>query len=235
MGKKTITTNRKTELGSKQKFLRLRDEELRSLTDAAYEKIKSAILQGKLPPNSRIGERQLSSEMGVSTTTIKRALGLLAVEGLVEIRPRKGTYVPEKVSHSPWEIILIRAALEGLAARFAAEKAESADLEALEQQLVRMKTCTQEGSLSAMVKANTEFHHLIHRIGRNPYITRLIQILHSFDLNFRRRALSDLEEAWRGYKEHLAVFQAIQARKAEEAEQLMKNHILRTYQQVSGE
>ncbi len=224
---------RKDELIAKARSLRLEQEELKSLTDTAYEKIKAAILKGVLPPGSRLAERQLSEEMGVSTTTVKRALGLLAMEGLLEIQPRRGTYVAQQASGNPRETMMVRAALEGLAARFAAEKANPEDIQSLEKQLKLMESRTEKGSLASLVQANTEFHYKVHRIGRNPYIMRLIDILRSFDISFRRKALSDKEEAWKGFTEHKAVFEAIRTHQEEEAEHLMREHILRSYDEVS--
>lgn len=219
---------------AKKPSLQLSQEEIQSLTERSYEKIKQAILKGVLEPGSRISERKLAQEMGVSTTTIKRALGLLAVEGLLEIRSRRGTYVAFQPSSNPRETMLIRASLEGLASRFAAEKAKREDIDALEQQLRIMQLRTEKGSLSALVEANTDFHYLVHRIGRNPYIIRLIEILKSFDLNFRRKALSNKEEARRGFSEHQAVFEAIRNHDGELAERRMKEHIQRSYDHVTS-
>ena len=97
----------------KKELLHFSDDELKSLSDAAYEKIKAAIVAGELEAGGRIGERELSVRMGVSTTTVKRALHRLALEGLVEILPRKGTYVAEFFSSSMEENTRIRAYLEG--------------------------------------------------------------------------------------------------------------------------
>lgn len=128
---------------------------------------------------------------------------------------------------------MIRESLEGLAARFAAEKALDKDIDALERQLQVMELRTEKGPVGALVEANTEFHYQVHRIGKNPYIIRLIKILRSFDLNFRRKALSNKEEARRGLTEHRAVFEAIRAHHGEVAERRMKEHILRSYDQVT--
>ncbi len=208
--------------------LQFTDEELMSLSDAAYEKIKAAIVGGEIGPGSRISERELSIGMGVSTTTVKRALHRLSLEGVVEILPRKGTYVSEFFSSSMEENTIIRAYLEGLAARFAAEKADEPVLAGLREQIELMRERTEKGSLSKLAEANTRFHRLIHEAGRNPYIGRLIDVIRTFDLKFRQRALADREEAKRGFKEHYEVFSAISDGDGPRAEELMKKHILRT-------
>ena len=212
----------------KQSVLKFQKEDLISLTEAAYDKIRRAIILKELAPGSRISERVLSANMGVSTTTVKRALDKLSVEGLVEIHPRKGTYVVEFLSASMKENTIIRAYLEGLAARFAAEKAEADDIEKLRRQIDIMRESTEKGTLKKLVESNTRFHSLIHDAGKNPYVRRLIDVIRTFDLNFRGRALSDHAEAERGFQEHNGVFEAICAGDALLAEERMKKHILRT-------
>jgi DNA-binding GntR family transcriptional regulator len=211
-----------------EESLAFNKDELKSLTEAAYEKIKQAIVAGSFSPGSRLSERDLSERMKVSTTTVKRALGRLCVEGLVEISPRRGTFVAESFGASMKENAMIRASLEGLAARFAAEKAEAPDLEALSVQLEIMRLATEEGLPEKMVEANTLFHHLLHETAKNPYIKRLIEVLRLFDMKVRGRALSDPEEARRGLREHTRVFAAVRARDGELADRLMREHILRT-------
>ncbi len=204
-------------------------EELKSLTEAAYERLRKAIVEGELAPGSRIGERTLARNLGVSTTTVKRALSLLSIEGLVEIRPRRGTYVQDLRSRGMRENTRIRAHLEGLAARFAAEKGDEKDLAALRKQLELMERATEAGVVEKIVEANGGFHRLLQEAARNPYLIRMIDVIKSFDARFRNDSLRlDPEEARRGYREHLSVFRAVEARNMDMAETIMREHILRT-------
>ncbi len=201
---------------------------LKPLTDIVYEKLKSFIIVGNFAPGERISERKLSEHMGISTTTIKRALNRLSVEGLVEIRPRKGTYVSRFYLSSIEEIGLIRAALEGIAAKLAAEKVTEEELAELRQQIGFMELYTESRDLDKLIEANSGFHKMIREFARNLYMSRLIKIVHSFDITMRKRALTDPEEAIRGINEHRAIFQAIADRNGDFAEGLIKEHILRT-------
>jgi DNA-binding GntR family transcriptional regulator len=212
----------------RMKDLEIPSGDLKPLTDIAYEKIKSFIIIGNFAPGERISERTLSEHMGISTTTIKRALNRLSIEGLVEIRPRKGTYVSRFYLSSIEEIGIIRAALEGIAAKLAAAKATDDEIAVLRRQIGFMEMHTESGDLDKLVEANSGFHRMIREIAKNLYMSQLIKIVHSFDITVRRRALTDPEEAMRGINEHKAIFQAIADRNGGFAERLIKEHILRT-------
>jgi DNA-binding GntR family transcriptional regulator len=217
------------------KDLRIQAGDVRPLSDIVYEKLKYFIIVGNFAPGERISERKLSEHMGISTTTIKRALHRLNVEGLVEIRPRKGTYVSRFYLSSIEEIGIIRAALEGVTAKLAAAKVTDGELAELRRQIGFMEMHTESGDLDKLIEANSEFHRMIREIARNLYISQLIKIVHSFDNTVRRRALMDPEEAGRGINEHRAIFQAIADRNGDLAEGRIKEHILRTSQFVVRE
>jgi DNA-binding GntR family transcriptional regulator len=210
------------------KDLELQAGDLKPLTDIVYEKLKSSIIVGNFTPGERISERKLAEYMGISTTTIKRALNRLSVEGLVEIRPRKGTYVSRFYLSSIEEIGIIRAALEGIAAKLAATKITEEELAELRKQIGYMEMYTESGDLDKLIEANSGFHRMIRKFARNLYMSQLIKIVHSFDITVRRRALADPEEAKRGINEHRSIFQAIADRNGDFAEGLIKEHILRT-------
>ena len=164
------------------------------------------------------------------------ALPIFSVEGLVEILPRKGTYVADSFSRSMEENTVIRAHLEGLAARFAAEKAGEKDLKALKNQIELMRRATGSGVVDDIVAANGEFHRLIRETGRNPYLGRMIDVVRSFDIRFRNESHRlDQEESKRGFREHLSVFRAIEVRDPGLAEKRMQEHILRTLRFVLTE
>jgi DNA-binding GntR family transcriptional regulator len=219
----------------KQMTLRIKETDIKALSDLAYQKIKDAIISGRFAPNDRISERKLADEMGISTSPVKQALNRLRYEGLIEIKPRKGTYVAPFCFAALEEISWIRAYMEGLAARFAAMKAVEADVLKIQQQLQLMEELSAKGNSEKLVKANTEFHALLHRISRNQYITQLVEIVRSFDLSVRKKALACEDEVKRGLAEHRSIGEAIIERDPGLAEERMKQHIVRTARFVLNE
>lgn len=215
--------------------LQLDSSDYASLTERVYEKLKHAIVFGELKPGDRISERELSRRMGASTTTIKNAIHRLNILGIVDIRPRRGTYVSAFYRTSIEEITTIRATLEGLAAGFASRKATEPDLLAIREQIAKMQRYTEAGEYEDLVRENTNFHDLVRTIARSAYIAQLIDVVRSFDRTIRRRALIDPDEAQRGLDEHKRIAEAIIARDPELAEQRIKAHILRTLRFVMAE
>lgn len=91
-----------------------------NLSTRAYEVIKRKIVNGEITPGTKLQEDRLAEELGISRTPIREALSRLAQEGLVEIIPRRGTYVVEFSLFDIVHLLEIREALEGMAARLAA-------------------------------------------------------------------------------------------------------------------
>ena len=199
----------------------------KSLTQQVYEQIKELVLSKQLDPGQRVSERLLMKQFKVSSTTVKRALQRLQLEGIVEILPRSGTFVKDSFPTME-ENTIIRAYLEGLAARFAAEKASADDLKVLADQLELMRHWTEQGDLDRIIEANVHFHELIRKTAGNLYVGVLVDVLKNFDRVLRDQALSDSRETVRGLKDHTAVFKALASGDGALAESRMREHILRT-------
>ncbi|MDQ0206882.1 GntR family transcriptional regulator [Alkalicoccobacillus murimartini] len=203
-------------------------ESVKSLREIAVEKIKEAIVSGYFLPGDHLKERELSQLMGISTTPIKEAFRILGNEGFVKTVARKGTYVSEYANTSIEEILLLRASIEGLCCRLAAMKMSESDLELLEKQVEKMQLLKEENNTEALVEQNSAFHEMIVQHAENAMIKNILDNVKAFDHAFRKRALSFNKEVIEGYVEHEAIFEAIKNRDPDQAEQLMKQHILRT-------
>src|SRR6187399_1588535 len=105
--------------------------EKRLLDRQAADRIRSHILEGVLPAGARLLETQLSGELEVSRGTVRAALAVLAREGLVQQVAFTRWQVSETSPRDAWELYILRAALEGLAARLAAANAGPADAKRL--------------------------------------------------------------------------------------------------------
>ena len=103
-----------------------------SLSERAYEAIKETLLEtdlAEISDEERIDERGLAQRLGVSRTPLREAINRLAMEGFLRIVPRKGVYVIKKSKNEIIEILLVRAALEGMAARLATRHVTEKDIE----------------------------------------------------------------------------------------------------------
>lgn len=205
---------------------------IKSLRDIALETLRDAIIMGHINPGEHLKERELSEKMGISTTPIKEAIRILSYEGLVESIPRKGNFVSEFVDSSIEEILFLRAKLEGFAAKLAAEKMTTEEINILESYVNRMESKLAINDLQGLADVNNEFHEMIRSSTRNPLIYNMLMNLAQFDYSFRKRALSHYTEVEIGVKEHRLIFEAIKDRNPLQAEQRITNHIERSARAV---
>lgn len=212
--------------------LALNTAEIQSLRDIVLHHLREAIVTGTLAPGQRLKERELSEVMGISTTPIKEALRVLVYEGLVESIPRKGTFVASSINSSLRETCMLRASLEGLAARLAASKITDEQIKLLSKHITRMEKISAKGYSEELETVNHQFHSYIHEFCNNPYIANIISTVSSFEKAFRKRALKYSGEWARGFQDHQLIGEAIMNRDSDLAEERMKAHIERTVNQV---
>lgn len=201
------------------------DSETRLVRDVVYEKIKEAILTERYKPGDHLVEREIASQFNISTTPLKEAIGLLKQEGLVITRPRVGTFVSNDIMNSLEEINLVRAALEGVAARLAATKITEDEIQQLRDVIKEMEVYTKKQDIEKIIDLNAHFHKLIMTFAKNNYVSKQIEAIHSYDRHFRRIALSQAGELNHALKEHKQIFEKIAARDLDKAEEAIRNHI----------
>lgn len=153
-----------------------------SLRVLAYDALKRAITEmdvyGQIDP-IRLDERQLSQKLGVSRTPIREALTLLEQEGFVKAVPRRGIYVVRKSKKEICEMILVWAALEGYAARLAAQTATDDRIRSLSELFNSFGNEQLSEQMSEYSEANIEFHQAIIKLGGCELIAEMTQICSS--------------------------------------------------------
>jgi GntR family transcriptional regulator, vanillate catabolism transcriptional regulator len=208
-----------------------------SQTVRAQLTLRDMILQGGLKPGERISELQAVETTGASRTPVRMALVRLEEEGLLEAIPSGGFMVKAFSERDIVDSIEIRGTLEGLAARFAAERGVSVrDLEPLKEclneidGLVRQDPISVE-AFSAYVALNARFHALLTELSRSPPLIR--QIDRASALPFASpsafvKAQSALPEAHQilliAQDHHRIVIDAIENREGARAEAVMREH-----------
>jgi DNA-binding GntR family transcriptional regulator len=208
-----------------------------NLNEIVREHIRRKIVEGELAPGTKVPEAEIADELGVSRTPVKLSLVELAKEGVIELVPRKGAFV-RKISHQEYLHILdIREALEGVAARDAAERIGAKDLAALRQILDRYEEAAKryaqsEGtahSFSAftkLVKLDVQFHDIITQSAGNDFLDSIMRS-HSV-LMYSMRTMQhplDPENLVRITQEHQRIVNALESRDGERSEGLMRAHI----------
>jgi DNA-binding GntR family transcriptional regulator len=200
-----------------------------SLRALAYDALKRAItdmdIYGQIEP-IRLDERQLSQKLGVSRTPIREALTLLEQEGFVRAVPRRGIYVVRKSKKEIIEMIVVWAALESMAARLAAKNATDTQLKQLSALFNEFENEPPSDHLNEYSEANIKFHQTILRLGGCNLIVEMTQNLFIHSRAIRTVSLRQDNRAARSIEEHMRIIAALQARDADLASKLVREHTM---------
>ena len=134
-----------------------------SMAKVVGEKIRGQILDGKLRPGERLVEDRLSAELGVSRVPVREALRELSAEGLVRIERNRGASVTEVTPAMVAELVEVRALLEGLNARLAAQRHDPEIVRQLGEVLKHGNKAADAGSTEQLARLNAEFVRIVAR------------------------------------------------------------------------
>ena len=134
-----------------------------------YEHLKLEIVQGRLPGGERLAEENIAASLGVSRTPVREAVQRLAQDGFVELIPNKGARVRALSSTEIIQTYAVREALEGLAARLAAEHRDAKDLDRLVKTLAQLERLPST-DYAAQTAADLEFHAAIASASKNAVL-----------------------------------------------------------------
>jgi len=199
------------------------DEPNLSRAEYVYQQLRQGIRSGEFRPGDRLREAELANRLNVSRTPIREAIRRLASDGLVEVAPSRGVMFIQLDKQQVRELYALRESLEGTAAGLAAQHA-SADEIAVMQELLDDPAGVSSNP-AAVAQTNRMFHQSIHDAAHNRYLAQaLVQLADSLALlpGTTYEAPGRTQAA---HAEHLGILQAIEARDAEKAELLARQHI----------
>jgi DNA-binding GntR family transcriptional regulator len=193
--------------------------------DRPEDRLRAAIVTGRLLPNQRLVEADLTQQLGVGRSAVRAALARLEHEGLVALEPHRGARVRRVPLAEAVEILQARAALEGLAARQAAARATPPDIEELRAILAEMRRLLDAGDLIAASDANALLHNRLRQIGGHAIANRLISELRSQLVRFEYRTILVPGRSERSLAEHTAIVDAVASGDPDAAEAAMRTHL----------
>lgn len=150
------------------------EKRFKSLTKLLTEKLKEAIVAGKLAPGERLAEADLAASLKVGPVALREALRGLEAAGFVTIRPDNQVVVSKPTLEEIEDYYTIAGVLEGLAARLAVERVQPEEVERLRELHHALKEAAQKRDLIRYFDANTNFHRFIAEVARNERLYRLI-------------------------------------------------------------
>ncbi len=190
------------------------------------ERLRTRIFAHDLLPGSWIDEQVLASEYGISRTPLREALKVLASEGLVILKPRRGCYVTELSEQERKEVFPVMALLEGRVAEEAARRATGADFSRLSAIHAELETHAAANDTDNFFETNQRFHTALQEIAGNRYLAQLINDTRQVAKLARRDSLRPAGRLQQSLQEHRMILEALLARNAALAGQRMHDHLL---------
>jgi len=199
-----------------------------TLTDRLFEALQRAIVEGDIPQGSKISEPELARQHGVSRGSLREAIARLEARKLVERKHNLGARVVTLSYAQLIEIFQVREALEGMAARLAAQQMSEREIEELQALLIEHGEQIEElhGEAYFQKQGDLDFHYRIVQGSKNQQLIGLLcndlyHLMRMYRYQFGMRS----KRSRQAYEEHHYLLNAIAARDAEMAELLMRQHI----------
>lgn len=197
----------------------------KTITTQAMEQIRQLIFDGELAAGSDHLESELADRLGMSRTPVREATLMLAQQGLLEVRPRKGVRIATLSLKDMVEIYAILTELESLAAEEAAEKGYSdKDLAALKQSIEAMEEALKREDREAWAIADDAFHTELVRLGGNSRVQSIVSMMSNQVRRARAMTLYIRPLPVKSNEDHRAVFDAIRKGDAAAARQRHHSH-----------
>lgn len=223
----------------------------RRMSDEVYEQLRELIISGLLKPGDKLPpERELAEKMGVSRPVVREAISRLVAKGYLENVQGSGTYVcsvaqsclEESPAHdflksgskAMLQIVEVRKILETWSAALAAERATQQELNQMREYLKEFETSVKKDELAHTVDAN--FHLSISYATHNTFLIHLMDSIYSliervtYEIGHKVRWSS--EDYWELYRQHHAIYKAIENRDPEMAYLKMMEHMIYVERQI---
>ncbi len=194
--------------------------------EKVYERLKGAILAGRLNPEERLTEEHLAEKMGVSRTPIREALHKLESEGLIKALETRGFIVPPDSREEVEELFDIRAVLEGYALRVICERTSGGSLEKLSACLERAERALDRNRINDVFKWNTQFHDTLHgMVTEREKLHRMMVEMRQHVLRYRKNTLQHPDAGRRTLDGHRKILLALRLKDPDLCERTMREHI----------
>ena len=204
---------------------RLVIKDTKTIRKRIYEHLREQLLNGEIAPLEHLIEAKIAKEIGTSRTPVREALHSLELEGLIESIPRVGYVVKPINEQEVGEICEIRMAIEGVAARWAMEKAHKKLIEELKKNISISDEKVSKGDVKAFVDMDAQFHEIISKFSGSKRLRELAQTLRRHMLRYRIQSIYSVDNVLRAIEGHKGILRAIEKRSLEEINKAIRYHM----------
>lgn len=206
---------------------------LSSLVDQVYEHLRIAIIRADLPPGHKLVELDIAAQVGTSQGPVREALQRLEHEGLVERRARSATFVTSISTHELYELFYIRSVIEGFAITHAVRQITPEQCDELQALIGKMADAGASGDILTLAEYDMQFHRLICEWSGSKALLRawlpLSSQIQRFVVQSHPWHYPNLIEVG---TRHQPIIDALRNHDAENAPQLLKDHIMLIWSEI---
>jgi DNA-binding GntR family transcriptional regulator len=196
------------------------------LADRAYFGLRDRIVDLRLPPGSTLREDELMREMGIGRTPLREAVKRLALENLVEVQPRRGTFVTAIEAADIQNITEVRAELEGYAAELAALRMSAETRVLAEALLDEVDHLTQAGDPDGLMRFDERIHRFTWEASGNPYLIATLERYFTLSLRVWYLVLDRVPGLGHAVHDQVQLIEALLDRNGTRARTIMREHVL---------
>lgn len=196
--------------------------------DRVVDALRERMLDGTLAPGDRVAEADLALRLGVSRTPVREAIGRLAAQGLLDLKPNRGASVVVWSPEQLGEIFELRLQLETHAARVAATKASDEQIDELQGLADHMYNVGKPGryqDIAELHLLNRRFHDLLVDAAAQPTLTAALSTAVHAAVVRRNFDIYDHESMLRSLNHHREIVQALRVQDSDWAEAVMRSHL----------
>jgi DNA-binding GntR family transcriptional regulator len=197
------------------------------MADRAYTELRDRIVTLAIPPGAPINEDALGQALQMGRTPVREAIKRLALENLVTVFPRRGTFASEINITDLAHISDVRVQLEGHAARRAAERLTAAQRDELDTLLDEIARREGAGTRDpdTLMRLDADIHRFVYRCAGNPYLQETLERYLNLSLRIWHLVLARLPHLPERVHDHGALLQAVRAGEAERAREIAAAHV----------
>jgi DNA-binding GntR family transcriptional regulator len=196
------------------------------VAERAYLELRDRIVTLRLAPGTALREDELMREMAIGRTPLREAVKRLALENLVAVQPRRGTFVTEVEAADIVNITEVRAELEGYAAELAALRMDGPARSAAEALVVEIEEVTQPHEQEWLMRFDERIHRFTWEAAGNPYLIETLERYFTHSLRIWYLVLDRVPGLGHTVHDQLHLIEALLDRDGARARTIMREHVL---------
>jgi DNA-binding GntR family transcriptional regulator len=196
------------------------------VAERAYVELRDRIVTLRLAPRTVLREDELMREMGIGRTPLREAVKRLALENLVAVQPRRGTFVTDVEASDIVNITEVRAELEGYAAELAALRMDGEARRAAEALVDEIDEVTRPHEQEWLMRFDERIHHFIWEAAGNPYLVETLERYFTHSLRIWYLVLDRVPGLGHAVHDQMHLLEALLDRDGARARTIMREHVL---------